>query len=145
MTINFVEILKDLVDEAGLSLRQLSQESGVSTMQLSRYLKGSTPTVDVTLKLAVYFNCSLDYLFGLSQEKEEGRYKTSDYDMSKFLHNYQNLLKNNNLSNYKFMKDGGFDESIIRHWRAGAKPRLNIVYYIALNLGGSMDELIGRR
>ena len=142
---DFIEILKDLVDETGLSLRQLSKEIGVSVMQLSRYLRGSIPTIDATLKIAVYFNCSLDYLFGISQEKEEGKYKTTDYDISKFLHNYQKLLKENNLSNYKFMKDSDFDESVIRHWQAGAKPRLNIVYHIALNLGGSIDKLIERK
>ena len=37
-----------------------------------------------------------------------------------------------------------FDESIIRHWRAGTTPRLDIVFVIAKDLGGSMDELIGR-
>ena len=142
---NFIEILKDLIDEKGLSLRQIAKESGVNVMQLSRYLKGSTPTIDVVLKLAVYFNCSLDYLFGLSQEKEEGKYKTINYDMSKFLNNYQSILKENNLSNYKFMKNSSFDESVIRHWKAGSKPRLNIIYFIASNLGGSMDKLIGRK
>ena len=141
---DFVEILKDLVEEAGLSLRQLARDSGVSVMQLSRYLNGSTPTIDVTLKLATYFNCSLDYLFGISHEKEENKYKSGEYDISKFLGNYQKLLKANNLTNYKFIRDGYFDESVIRHWKAGSKPRLNVVYFIAKSLGGSMDELIGR-
>ncbi len=142
---SFVEILKDLIDEKGLSLRQISIESKVNAMQLSRYLRGSTPTIDLALKLALYFNCSLDYLFGISTEKEEGKYKTCYYDMSKFLYNYQSLLNKNNLTNYKFMKNSNFDESVIRHWKAGAKPRLNIICYIASNLGGSIDKLIGRR
>ena len=94
---DFVEILKDLVEEADLSLRQLAKDSGVSVMQLSQYLNGSTPTIEVTLKLATYFNCSLDYLFGISNEKEENKYKPGEYDISKFLGNYQKLLKANNL------------------------------------------------
>ena len=141
---DFVEILADLIAETGLSLRQIAKNSGVSVMQLSRYLKGSTPTIDVVIKLAVYFNCSLDFLFGINQEKSPNKYKTCNYDMTKFLSKYQKLLNENNLSNYKFMKDSNFDESIIRHWKAGSKPRLNIIYYIAKNLGGSIDELIGR-
>ena len=142
---HFIEILKELIDEKGLSLRQLSKESGVSVMQLSRYLRGSTPTIDGVMKLALYFNCSLDYLFGLSSEKEADKYVTGDYDISKFLSNYQTLLKENNLTNYKFMKKSNFDESVIRHWQSGSKPRLNIIYHIALNLGGSIDKLIARK
>ena len=42
------------------------------------------------------------------------------------------------------MKDSNYDESIIRHWKVGSVPRLDIIYYIAKNLGGSIDELIGR-
>ncbi len=140
----FADILKDLIEESGLSLRQLAKESGVSAMQYSRYLKGSIPTINVTLKIAKYFGCSLDYLFGLSEAKNGKKYKTYSCDISKFLSNYKKLLDENNITHYKFMKDSGYDESAIRHWKAGSIPRLDIVYYIAKNLGGSIDELVGR-
>lgn len=140
----FIDNLKDLIDETGLSLRQLAKKSGVSAMQYSRYLNGSIPTIDTTLKIAKYFNCSLDYLFGLSEDKNNKRYITYNYDISSFLENYQKLLDENNISHYKFMKNSEYDESVIRHWKAGSIPRLDIIYYIAKNLGGSMDELIGR-
>ena len=140
----FIENLKDLILQSGLSLRQLAKESGVTAMQYSRYLKGSIPTIDVTLKIAKYFHCSLDFLFGLTDVKNDSRYKTYEYNMSKFLVNYQNLLNKNNITHYKFIKDSEYDESIIRHWKTGVTPRLDIIYYIASNLGGSMDELISR-
>ena len=35
----------------------------------SRYLKGSIPTIETTLEIAKYVECSLDYLFGLSYDK----------------------------------------------------------------------------
>ena len=38
-------------------------------MQYSRYLKGPIPTIETTFKIAKYFECSLDYLFGLSNDK----------------------------------------------------------------------------
>ena len=41
-------------------------------------------------------------------------------------------------------KNSEFDESIIRHWKSGSIPRLDIIYYIAKNLNGSIDDLIGR-
>lgn len=39
-------------------------------MQYSKYLKGSVPTIDVAMEIAKYFDCSLDYLFGLSNTME---------------------------------------------------------------------------
>lgn len=140
----FIDNLKELIFETGKSLRQLAEESKVSAMQYSRYLKGSIPTIDVTLKIAKYFDCSLDYLFGLSEDKNIKKYKTFNYDISKFLGNYNKLLKENNITHFKLIKNSEFDESIIRHWKSGSIPRLDAVYYIAKNLNGSIDDLIGR-
>ena len=64
--------------------------------------------------------------------------------MDKFLAGYKKLLVENNVSHFKFMKTIGYDESIIRHWKSGSVPRLDIIYAIAKNLGGSIDGLLGR-
>lgn len=140
----FTENLKDLKNESNKSLRQLAAESGVSAMQYSRYLNGSIPTIDIILKIAKFFDCSLDYLFGLSNERKVKKYTTYNYDISQFLINYEKLLNQNGLIHYKFIKTIGYDESIIRHWKSGSTPRLDIIYYIAKNLDGSIDDLIGR-
>ncbi len=65
----FSNNLKYLVADTKKSLRQIAKESGVSAMQYSRYLNGSIPTIKITLKISKYFNCSLDYLFGICDEK----------------------------------------------------------------------------
>ena len=140
----FREILKDLILEKGCSLRKLAKDSGVSAMQYSRYLRGSIPTIAIVLKIGQYFDCSLDYLFGLSIEKNKDKYKTYDYDIFQFVDRYLKLLDENNTTHYKFSKNNLLNESIIRHWKAGRTPRLDVVYVIAKKLGGSMDELIGR-
>ena len=140
----FRENLRDLIDETGLSLRQLEKESGVSAMQYSRYLRDSIPTIDVVLRIAQYFDCSIDYLFGLDNNKKSNRYKAYNYDISKFLPRYMELLKTNNISHFKFSQNQPFNESVLRHWQAGRVPRLDIVYIIANHFGSSMDYLIGR-
>lgn len=142
--VEFVDSLNDLISGTNKSLRQLSKESSVSTMQYSRYLNGSIPTIDISLKIAEYFQCTLDYMFGLSDEKKSLKYTSYKYDISKFLTNYEKLLAQNNMSHYKFIKNSPFDESIIRHWKQGSIPRMDIIYYIAKNLNGSIDDLIGR-
>lgn len=139
----FVDNLKELIMESSLSLRKLAKESGVTATQYSRYLKGSIPTVNITVKIAKYFNCSLDYLFGISSVRQN-HFTSYNYDIAKFVENYQKLLCENNVTHYKFIKSLGFDESTIRHWKAGSVPRMDIVYLIAKSLNGSIDELIGR-
>ncbi len=140
----FRDNLRDLINETGLSLRQLEKESGVSAMQYSRYLRNSIPTINVVLRIAQYFNCSIDYIFGLDNSKNSYHYKTYNYDISKFLPRYLELLKTNNMSHYKFSKDQPFNESILRHWHAGKIPRLDILYSIAKFFDVSIDYLIGR-
>lgn len=140
----FRENLKDLIDETNLSLRQLEKASGVSAMQYSRYLRDSIPTIDVVLRIAKYFNCSIDYLFGLDDKRNIKQYKTYDYDISKFIPRYLELLKQNNISHYKFSQNQPFNESIIRHWQSGRIPRLDIIYIIANYFDSSIDYLIGR-
>ena len=140
----FRENLRDLIDDTNLSLRQLEKVSGVSAMQYSRYLRDSIPTIDVVLRIAKFFNCSIDFLFGLDNSRNMSQYKTYEYDISKFLPRYMKLLEENNITHYKFSLNQPFNESILRHWQAGRTPRLDIVYIIANYFGSSMDYLIGR-
>jgi len=113
-------------------------------MQYSRYLRDSIPTIEVVLRIAKFFDCSIDYLFGLDDSKKLKQYKTYNYDISKFLPRYLELLKENNISHYKFSLNQPFNESILRHWQAGRIPRLDILYIIANHFGSSIDYLIGR-
>ena len=140
----FRENLRDLIDENNISIRQIEKASGVSAIQYSRYLRDSIPTIDVVLRIAKFFDCSIDYLFGLDNSRKLNQYKTYEYDISKFLPRYMKLLEENNISHYKFSLNQPFNESILRHWQAGRIPRLDIVYIIANNFGASMDYLIGR-
>ena len=72
----FRENLKDLIVETNLSLRKLEKVSGVSAMQYSRYLKDSIPTIDVVLKIAKFFNMSIEEIFIYEEEsKWSTRYK----------------------------------------------------------------------
>ena len=141
----FREVLQDLIWETGLSVNQIAAASGVSSAVYSYYLHGRTPTLPVALKIACYFGCSLDYLCGLDDRKSARPYHTDHYDLNKFLTNYRQLLAAHHLTHYQFAKTTpAFNESIIRHWQAGKTPRLDMLYAIAKNLHGSIDELVGR-
>ncbi|MBQ8424901.1 MAG: helix-turn-helix transcriptional regulator [Clostridia bacterium] len=139
---NFNENLKYLIEDSGLSLRKLAKESGVSAMQYSRYLHGSIPTIDITLKIANYFNCSLDYLFGLTNTNN---YKNEIIiDINNFVFKYEELLKQSKISHWKFAKKYNLSESCLRHWKYGQVPKMESILLIATNLNTSIDYLISK-
>jgi len=138
----FADILKDLIDGTGMSVRQISLESGVSSVQLGRYLKGALPILRVAIKIADYFNCSLDYLFGLTDINKTNNY--SEYNHELFMERYLKVLEDNNISHFKFCQFAGLSESTLRHWRYGEMPKIETLIVIAQKFSISLDYLIGR-
>ncbi len=142
--ISFQETLKELIIEKGMSLRKIGKESGFTSGQLSEYLHGTYPSIERAIKLANYFNCSLDYLFGIVDERNYASYNDKPFDLVLFIKRYEELLKINNTTHWKFTNSCELAESILRHWKKGHKPLLDSLQIIALNLNGSIDYLVGR-
>lgn len=70
--------IKDLANEKGVSLSELERSIGISNGSISKWEK-SSPKADTLQKVADYFNVSVDYLlgrtnnrfYGLSDEQKE--------------------------------------------------------------------------
>lgn len=60
---DFLERLKMLCDDKGVSQRKLEQDLGLSNGSTSKW-KNSSPSGDVLRKISEYFNVSIDYLMG---------------------------------------------------------------------------------
>ena len=55
--------LKELREEIGISQVELAKKIGISNKNIHAYEKGySEPAIDVLIKLADFFNCSVDFL-----------------------------------------------------------------------------------
>ncbi|MCD8325754.1 MAG: helix-turn-helix domain-containing protein [Lachnospiraceae bacterium] len=62
--------LKDLRNNRGLTQERLAVEIGTSQQTISRIeAKGDLIPVDLLVRLSKYYNVSVDYLLGLSEEK----------------------------------------------------------------------------
>ena len=62
-TTEFIERLQGLVDASGKKPARISLELGLAKSTVGNYLNGNrTPTIDVTAKLADFFNVSIDWL-----------------------------------------------------------------------------------
>ena len=141
----FKEVLQELISQKELSISQVCLESGVSSTLMYDYLNGlSYPSAKMSIKLANYFDCSLDYLFDLSTIKKDKNYPTPNGNFELFLPRYLQLLKENHTTHYLFAQDHKFGESIIRGWKKGAIPSIEKLKLIAFELGSSIDYLLGR-
>lgn len=89
--------------------------------------------------MANYFNCSLDYLFGFSNEKT-----CKNINTKPFINNLISLLKENKLSIAKALKDMQMSEADFYRWKAGQYPKTANLLLIATYFDVSIDYLVGR-
>lgn len=67
----FSDRLKKMRIQKGLTQKQLANELDIAERQMQRYEYGaSEPTKIVLIKMADYFNVSIDYLVGRTDKKE---------------------------------------------------------------------------
>ena len=65
----YVERIKQLREEDGLSQAQLAKAVGISQAAIALWELGDrTPSADAIIKLAEFFDVSADYLLGLKDE-----------------------------------------------------------------------------
>lgn len=68
---NFAERLKELRMQRQTSQKDIANQIGISTTQYQNYEYGiHEPTVKNLISLADYFNVSIDYLVGRSDDRE---------------------------------------------------------------------------
>lgn len=140
---NFKEIFKDLIIEHNLSLRKIFLDTNIATTRLSSYLNGFLPSIKTAVTLSNYFNCSVDYLFGLSEQKTTCKL-SSTYDMTKFVPRYNKCLEENKISHWKLCQTSDLNESSLRKWKKGTIPKIDSLIIISKELSTSIDYLIGR-
>ena len=67
--ITFKDRLHELREEEGITKTELAKRTDLSESAIGRWESGTrTPTLDCLLALANYFNCSIDYLVGRTNE-----------------------------------------------------------------------------
>lgn len=86
--LNSTNRIKEIRKENKLTLESFSKLIDIPRATLSRYENGvSEPKIEVWNKIAEYFNVSVPYLMGISNEKQS--------DSNQLLEEYNSFLKNN--------------------------------------------------
>lgn len=138
----FVERLKELMFDEDVDVAKLSKAIGTGKSTIFTYFAGNLPDVRIAVKLADYFNCTLDYL--LARENEN--HSTTFYPCPPFSERFVWLCKEHFKVTYEELHDKiGFALSAMYYWRKGTVvPNLDAIIRLADYFNCTVDFIIGR-
>lgn len=142
MLTKFNERLEELIFDNKINPETLSKASSINLSMIYKYLRNEyTPSTINAIKIADYFNCSLDYLL----------VKTDKYDynnqsiISNISIRFKKLLSDKKLSRYQFKKETNIARQSIDDWFNGIRvPAIKNLIIIADFFDCSLDYLVGR-
>ena len=139
----FGETLDELMTIKDLSATELAKQIGVDRSTITKYLvKRSLPKLQYALKIVDYFGCTLDYLFGYTDDYKERKY----LQCPPFYQVFQQLLKSRNCTRYRLSVDLEIHDQIVDDWYYGRSiPSIHSLVHVANYFGCTLDELVGRR
>lgn len=139
---NFVNTLNDLIIEKGLNQTLLAEALNIDSSTVSKYLsENQLPDLNIAIKIANYFNCSLNYLFGITDENKAKTFKNCPPFSERFLF----LLKYYKVSRYKLQKNTEISKSTMYYWQIGkSTPTMDSIIKLAKFFNCSIDFVIGR-
>ncbi len=138
---NFSEILKELMQERGLSCEKLAKNLGLKSATVSRWtLRDYSLKLKNLVMLADYFNCSIEFLAG----RTEKPLSFTPKPRPPFMEQFKYILKTHGVSTYKLDKETPVKHVYLNRWRRGGEPLLNTLIILADYLGCTIDQLVGR-
>lgn len=137
----FKDTFNELLKESDKTIKQVSIELNTSPFVV---LKWKHKLTDVKLKslikLADYFDCSVEFLCGKTKRQK-------DFEPRRcppFGERMVKVLKEKGCSTYRLFKDTAIKPAQYHHWRKGTEPLLSSLETVAEYLGVTLDYLIGR-
>ena len=139
---NFVENLKELLFEQGLTVKELAQKIGAYESTVYNYMRGTRqPSLKLLVKIADCFSCSVDYLLGRVSEYGEVSYCACP----PFPQQLAFLMKYFGVNKYKLCKEVPVTHSVIYAWQSGhSVPTLDYAVKLADYFHCSVDFILGR-
>ena len=136
------ERLKDLMEEAELKAVALGEKIGFEQSEISKFLRAERmPATTTLVKLADFFNCTTDYLLGLSDILDDRTFK----QRPPFNEQLSFLLKYFGKSKYRLEKDTGLSEMAVSRWSKGIyEPTPESLVRLAKYFKCSVDFILGR-
>lgn len=134
--------LTDLVEDCEVNKSALPNLIGIDYRSLSNALNyGIVPTPRILMRIADYFNVSIKYLLGTSDDEYFSKAKIK----SDFKTRFDLLCAEKKVTHYKVSKDLHFDNSYTTRWfKKNYLPSLELLETISDYFKVSIDYLLGR-
>lgn len=140
---NFSEQLAELIAEDNYTHTSLAAAMNTSRPKISLYLSAKRlPDFKSFVALIEFFNCSANFILGLSDfPNRNAVYKT----VRPFKERLCEILKEKEVSQYKFIKETKISWSVFHGWRTGKSlPSVDNIVKIADYFECTVDYLLGR-
>ena len=134
--------LHELMEEAEMKTPALGDAIQLEPSVLSKFLRAERmPSANTLVKLADYFNCTTDYLLGLSDIVDERKFKRRP----PFSQQIDSLIAFSQKTQYRFGIEAGISDETFRRWRRGMnEASVETLVKIASYLNCSVDFVLGR-
>lgn len=76
-------IIKALCEEKGLTVQELERKCGLGNGSVKRWIDGSSPTLKALIPISEVFDVSIDYLAGVTNQKEKFEEWNRKYNVQK--------------------------------------------------------------
>ncbi|HBN12889.1 MAG TPA: hypothetical protein DD415_04660 [Clostridiales bacterium] len=138
----FAENLDNLIFDHNISQKELAEKTGLDKASISRYRKGNCmPNLKSVVKLAEYFNCSIDFLIGKSVTEKHGDF----LPCPPFSERLQFYVNNYEGTSYKLCKTVHLPDNRFYDWLKGTRfPTIDNVEKLADYFHCTIDCFLGR-
>ena len=137
----FSERLKELMTDNGLNTLSLEKATGCTNSNISKWLHcKKAPTLNSLIILSDFFECSLDYLTGRSDDMSRGTIT----NVSTFKDRLTALIQSSGKTVFRISKEIPIPNSQLYKFLKGQTPTLLTLYRIAEYFDCSIDYLAGR-
>lgn len=136
----FAETLYELMEDHGITGKELAAALGVDGAAVYRYLNGDClPEFAVLKKLCLTFGISADYAFGL-REGKEGGFRLAQ---NTFYERYAKLKRPTRERDHEVAVACRISASAICGWKKGSAPSATSLLKLAEHYHAPLDYLLG--
>ncbi len=138
---DFAERLSELMKENDLNAEKLAKVFGIDPTVVRRWcLPHKDAYISSIVKLADYFNCSIDYLC----KRSDVFLDYAPKECPPFMEWLPVVLKEQEKTTYQVFTQTRIKSSYFTSWRQGSEPLISSLGVLADFLDVSLDYLVGR-
>lgn len=138
MMMNFIDAIKNILEERGQSINTLFENNIISKNTFYKY-KQRNPSLKSVIKVANFLEVSIDYIYELD---DKNNFKAYPEKIENFYTNLVTTIKSTNLSFREFCKRLGISKANIVRYRNGVEPNITTLLEIATFLNCTIDDLL---